>query len=163
MSHKAEIIIEKLLSFYHANPEMLPLKYRNRIAQESNLPQIINRTKDLLKKYYEDCIKEAISEDTISDSDDDLNFNQIQELISCKFEKLTGKKLEKFCWKELITEVKNVIESNNQFAVDAIKLRVVADYVSGMTDRMAEKKYNEICSSSTHWSKEYTERGTFDL
>jgi hypothetical protein len=41
-------------------------------------------------------------------------------------------------------------------------MRIIADYISGMTDRMAEKKYNEI-NSSTYWSKEYSESGTFNM
>lgn len=32
----------------------------------------------------------------------------------------------------------------------------VADYVAGMTDRMAKKKYDEIMSSDTKWSNEYS-------
>jgi len=32
------------------------------------------------------------------------------------------------------------------------KARIVADYIASMTDRYAEKKYNEIVSSSTTWS-----------
>lgn len=32
----------------------------------------------------------------------------------------------------------------------------IADYVSGMTDRMAKKKYDEIVSSDTKWSNEYS-------
>lgn len=163
MIHKAEIIIGRLLSFYHKNPQMLPLKYRNRISQEKNLPEIINHTKELLKKYYADRINEAISEDIASGCDDHSKFCQVQKIISIKFKKLIGQELKKVSDKELITEVNKAIESTNQFAVDAIELRVIADYVSGMTDRMAEKKYNEICSSSTRWSKEYTERGTFNI
>ena len=32
----------------------------------------------------------------------------------------------------------------------------IADYVGGMTDRMAKKKYDEITSSDTKWSNEYS-------
>jgi len=32
------------------------------------------------------------------------------------------------------------------------KARIVADYIASMTDRYAEKKYNEIVSSNTVWS-----------
>ena len=35
------------------------------------------------------------------------------------------------------------------------KLYHIADYVGGMTDRMAKKKYDEILSSETVWSKEF--------
>jgi len=37
------------------------------------------------------------------------------------------------------------------------KARVIADYISTMTDRYAEKKYNEIESSSTSWSVSFHE------
>jgi len=35
-------------------------------------------------------------------------------------------------------------------------LYFIADYVGGMTDRMAKKKYDEITSSDTKWSNEYS-------
>lgn len=35
-------------------------------------------------------------------------------------------------------------------------LYFIADYVGGMTDRMAKKKYDEIMSSDTKWSNEYS-------
>ena len=35
-------------------------------------------------------------------------------------------------------------------------LYFIADYVGGMTDRMAKKKYDEIVSSDTKWSNEYS-------
>lgn len=54
-------------------------------------------------------------------------------------------------------------QPSDKVVKEVIKLRIIADYVSGMTDRMAEMKYNEICSSGTQWSKAYSERGTFNL
>lgn len=35
-------------------------------------------------------------------------------------------------------------------------LYCIADYIGGMTDRMAKKKYDEITSSDTKWSNEYS-------
>ena len=64
---------------------------------------------------------------------------------------------------KLTKEVLGMIDEHSIFVKDVIILRVIADYVSGMTDRMAEMKYNEICSSGTQWSKEYSERGIFNL
>lgn len=119
-----------------------------------------------IQQYYTDCIKEALLEDKKSECGGNSNFNRIRKIILHKFETIGKDKLEKSFGEdseELITEVTKAIESNDQFAIDAIKLRAIADYVSGMTDRMAEKKYNEICSSSTQWNKAYTERGTFTL
>jgi dGTP triphosphohydrolase len=38
-----------------------------------------------------------------------------------------------------------------------IRARVVADYIASLTDRMAIKKYDEIETSNTKWSKEYSD------
>lgn len=45
---------------------------------------------------------------------------------------------------------KDLKKQNNEL------LYFIADYVGGMTDRMAKKKYDEITSSDTKWSNEYS-------
>ena len=45
---------------------------------------------------------------------------------------------------------KNLKERNDELRY------FIADYVGGMTDRMAKKKYDEIMSSDTKWSNEYS-------
>lgn len=45
---------------------------------------------------------------------------------------------------------KNLSERNEEL------IYFIADYVGGMTDRMAKKKYDEITSSDTKWSNEYS-------
>lgn len=45
---------------------------------------------------------------------------------------------------------KNLSEHNEEL------IYFIADYVGGMTDRMAKKKYDEITSSDTKWSNEYS-------
>lgn len=60
-------------------------------------------------------------------------------------------------------ELKRVLNDYPELVYDVIILRIIVDYVAGMTDRMAEKKYNEIISSSTNWSKEYSEVATFNM
>ena len=42
-------------------------------------------------------------------------------------------------------------EKNNVCRV--IILRIIVDYVVGITDRMAEKEYNQIISSLTNWAR----------
>lgn len=165
MTQKADIIVNKLLDFYYNNPQMLPLKQRKRIEFETSLSRIRNRTTELLKQYYIDRIAEAIHEDK-SIENNHHNFEKIHKLIYIKVKNLTGIEFKTFSaenYEKMESAICELIDSNIQFATDAIRLRVIADYISGMTDRMAEKKYNEICSSSTQWSKAYTERGTFNV
>jgi len=55
-------------------------------------------------------------------------------------------------------ELRNILLSTNakedyiELCKHIAKARIVADYIASMTDRYAEKKYNEIVSSSTAWS-----------
>ena len=108
----------------------------------------------------------AQKEDECIGSDYLDNFMRVCKLIALKIERITGQKVI-FTGKESREEIEKLIcqqiNENIDYAIDAIELRAIADYISGMTDRMAEKKYNEICSSSTQWSKAYTERGTFNV
>ncbi len=164
MTFKAKMIVDKLLDFYYNNPEMLPLKYRKRIEMNTGLATIKDRIKELLKQYYFSRIDVAIQEDS-SASEKNKNFHIVKNLIKQKLDRLNielGDNLSDQS-DELKEQIKQLIESDDKFAVDAIKLREIADYVSGMTDRMAEKKYNEIVSSSTHWSKAFTERATYNI
>ncbi len=170
MTKKAEIIIGKLLKFYYSNYHMLPLKYRKRIELETSLSENINRIKYLLQQYYKEIIEEAIIEDECSGNN--ARFEHVKKLIIKKINSILQENIDdsKFDatndeekYQKFKNEVCNTIISNEAFAKDAIKLRIIADYISGMTDRMAEKKYNEICSSSTQWSRAFTERGTFNI
>lgn len=166
MTKKAEMIIEKLMDFYYKNHHMLPLKYRKKIELESCVVDNIKRTTALLQQYYKDRIEDSMKEDELSDKH--TNFENIKKMIIDKAKLLGETNLEVLnCSKEdsekLIETTTNNIGTNDIYAKDAIKLRIIADYISGMTDRMAEKKYNEICSSSTQWSKAFTERGTFNI
>lgn len=169
MTHKAEVIVERLLDYYYHNYKMLPIKHRNRIEFESNCTQILNNTKKLLIDYYMgkiDRIDQIHNGNNFTDSFDSSNIlnriiNKLNSLClnDCKFQKEDDEDDIETIKKNTL----NLINTNDEVAKDAIKLRVIADYVSGMTDRMAEMKYNEICSSGTQWSKAYSERGTFNL
>ena len=140
MSYQAYKIVTKLMNYYSKKSYMLPLKQRNAIDFECNNQKMIEIVKRTLMDYYMSIFQ---------------NENKEQADL------LEGKlKVKKECF------VNKTIDNDipwEKLAKEAITKRVVADYVSGMTDRMAEKKYNEIMSSSTYWSKEYSERGTFNL
>lgn len=152
MTQKAKMIINELMNYYFANYEMLPLKHRNRVEFETNQKDICSKVKELLKEYYKAKISE-LSSDDCSPAWEHLEHAGLSELKNVTKEPadIQGETINK------------VINENENLVKEVIKLRIVADYVSGMTDRMAEMKYNEIQSSGTQWSKAYSERGTFNL
>lgn len=152
MTQKAETIINCLMDFYYNNSEMLPLKYRNRVEFEMNQEKIFTRVKELLKDYYKTKIGELSAHTSI---------REWTYLERMGISTLTSFANSNVAMQEKI--INKTIDENEELVKHVIKLRVVADYVSGMTDRMAEMKYNEICSSGTRWSKAYSERGTFNL
>lgn len=166
MTQKAEMIVEKLLDYYYKNYKMLPLKHRNRIEFESNQTKILEHTKKILKEYYIEKIEKAVQSDKANCYEEPFNFSNLRDSIILKNSSINLDN-HTLSTKATPKTVKNVmsdlISNNDAYAKDAIKLRVIADYVSGMTDRMAEMKYNEICSTGTQWSKAYSERGTFNL
>lgn len=164
MTQKAEIIVEKLLDYYYKNYKMLPLKHRNRIEFESNETAIVENTKELLKEYYTEKINKAVKNDKENSYEAPFNFSNLRDSIIAKNShiNLDNHTLSSRATPKTVLKIMRDLLDNDDFAKDAIKLRVIADYVSGMTDRMAEKKYNEICSSGTQWSKAYSERGTFN-
>lgn len=66
------------------------------------------------------------------------------------------------CLKDYVKSGAENNESDKMAAYNALcrhitKARVIADYIASMTDRMAEKKFNEIISSNTAWSDSYHE------
>lgn len=165
MNYTAKQIIQELYRFYSNNPGMLPLKQRNRIEQEFMIAasslNSYGLQNSLLEYYY-------------------------LKLKETKGNKDARKKVVEFLRKVLIIKViNNNVESkkfginfNNSISLKSFKmnfgvspeeirrvitLRVITDYIAGMTDRMAEMKYNEIVSSNAQWSQEYTERATFSV
>ena len=165
MNYTAKQIIEELYRFYSTNPSMLPLKQRNRIEQEFMVAASSSNSYGLqntLLEYYYIKLKET------------------------KDNKEERKKLAEFLCNALIIKVinknteskKDGINFNKSISLKSFKmnfgvsseeirrvitLRVITDYIAGMTDRMAEMKYNEIVSSNAQWSQEYTERATFSV
>ncbi len=166
MTKKAEIIVNKLMEFYYNNYEMLPLKYRKRIDFECSNKRNIDKINALLIEYYKNIIEYAYKADKMCKTESISNvvcainniYNKVYYLT--KNDDCVNKNANSHTFSK---DIERVVKENIVIAKDTIKLRVIADYVSGMTDRMAEMKYNEICSSSTQWSKAYSERGTFNL
>lgn len=130
MNLKAELIITKLLEFYCNSPEMLPFTQRNRLAREISSERLNHTTEKILIQYFLGIINGSKKE--------------IQKAIETELK-------EKFSFEKNDTCIRaDVVEK-------VITTRLVVDYVAGMTDRMAEMKYNEIVSSNTNWSTVYGE------
>ena len=157
MTQKARRIICRLMGFFHQHPEMLPIKQRKRIEFEINLKKKRNSIRDLLIEYYMDFLHTNNTEygkNTVfsifkkyASNCDKANYESLFELKPEEQRKL----------------LKNIFQDYREIINNVIRLRVIADYVSGMTDRLAEKKYNEIVSSTTSWTKEFSEKGTFNV
>lgn len=47
-------------------------------------------------------------------------------------------------------------KKNQTIDKDSKEMYHIVDYVAGMTNRMAKKKYDEIKSSDTKWSNDYS-------
>lgn len=165
MNCTAKQIITELFNFYSKNPCMLPLKQRSRIEQEFSIEESYekesnekNRIKSKLIDYYCFEINNASKDDKekLADKLKDNIFSKTQinndNIITNSLIDLKSK--DEFIQK---------FDIKNSAVRKTIVLRVIADYIAGMTDRMAELKYNEIVSSSAQWSQEYTERATFSV
>lgn len=165
MNYTAKQIIEELYRFYSTNPNMLPLKQRNRIEQEFMVAASSSNSYGLqnsLLEYYYIKLKET------KDNKEErrrlvdflcnvliikvINKNAESKKNGINFNKYVSLKSFKMNFGVSQEEIRRVIA-----------LRVITDYIAGMTDRMAEMKYNEIVSSNAQWSQEYTERATFSV
>lgn len=161
MNHTAKQIIDSLYEFYSKHPHMLPLKQRNRIKQEITVActDIENcLMKKLLIEYYYLKIIEAEDEVALSDS---LSKNLLHKVSNGFI--TTDRETVRNQLHKGYEIFKNSFIVKPQEIKRVITLRVITDYIAGMTDRMAEMKYNEIISSSAQWSQEYTERATFSV
>lgn len=157
MTQKAKQIVKHLMDFFHEHPEMLPIKQRKRIEFEINFTQKRNSIRDLLVEYYIDFLQNNHSvkgKETVFSIFEKHAPNCEKEKYNPLFD------LKKEGQQKLL---KNVFQDYREIINDVIRLRVIADYISGMTDRLAEKKYNEIFSSTTSWTKEFSEKGTFNV
>lgn len=157
MTQKARRIVYRLMSFFHQYPEMLPIKQRKRIEFEINFTQKRNGIRDLLVEYYIDFLRNHRSEKG------QTAVLSIIKKYAPNCDKTKYENLFELNEEEQRNLLKNIFQDNREIINNVIRLRVIADYVSGMTDRLAEKKYNEIVSSTTSWTKEFSEKGTFNV
>ncbi len=162
MTCTAEKIIFTLLDFYHKNYDMLPLKQRKRIEAEIEREKINKEISGLLFDFYVDFAEEHGREAFVESLFDKLRNKDNIDIIDAVDERKISAIREGLS-RDFMFELRKVLKENPTLVYDAIILRIIVDYVSGMTDRMAEKKYNEILSSSTNWSKEYSEVATFNM
>ena len=120
---------------------------------------------ELSKNYFLDPLKGTINEN--EENNVDLLINVLKN-ISDFYDKKSKEEGKPDKWDRELkwdseSEIEKFInekgskESYNALCMHISKARIVADYIASMTDRMAEKKYNEIVSSSTSWSKVYGE------
>ncbi len=162
MTCTAEKIIFTLLDFYHKNYDMLPLKQRKMIEAEIEREKINHRVSNLLFEFYVDFAEEYGREVFVESLFDKLrNKDNIRIIKTVDERKISA--IKEGLSRDFMFELRKVLKENPTLVYDVIILRIIVDYVSGMTDRMAEKKYNEMLSSSTNWSKEYSEVATFNM
>ena len=166
MTCTAEKIMVTLLDFYHKNYHMLPLKQRKMIEAEIEREKNYKKVSDLLFNYYvdfaEECGREVFLEKLFNKLKNKENI-EIFNRNNKKVDERTISAIREGLSIDFMFELKRVLNDYPELVYDAIILRIIVDYVSGMTDRMAEKKYDEILSSSTNWSKEYSEVATFNI
>ncbi len=160
MNCTAEQILNTLFNFYFSNPQMLPLKQRNKIEQEISVEELREKDGDSLSNklmdYYWFKLCSNENTETLIDrlipkiryEDPNIDEKKIIEILS------------NLRLKEDFLQHFNITKTTIK---ETIILRVIADYIAGMTDRMAELKYNEVVSSSSQWCQEYTERSTFSV
>lgn len=166
MTCTAEKIIFTLLDFYHKNYHMLPLKQRKMIEAEIEREKNYNKVSDLLFNYYVDFAEEHGREVFLENLFNKLRNKENIEILNRsnkKVDERTISAIREALSIDFMFELKRVLKDYPELIYDVIILRIIVDYVSGMTDRMAEKKYDEILSSSTNWSKEYSEVATFNM
>lgn len=166
MTCTAEKIIFTLLDFYHKNYHMLPLKQRKMFEAEIEREKNYNKVSDLLFNYYVNFAEERGREVFLEKLFNKLRNKENIEIFNRdnkKVDERTISAIREGLSIDFMFELKRVLNDYPELVYDVIILRIIVDYVSGMTDRMAEKKYDEILSSSTNWSKEYSEVATFNI
>ena len=170
MTNKGQKIINKLLKHYLNHPDMLP--YENRLLHEKLLEkddpafdrtlveyclhklsmlasgrekekivvqEYANKHKQSVLSHSQEVWKHFLK--SMSDLHKEINMikNQPKETLSKGFMRY-------------LTRI-----STPSYRRAVITARVVTDYICSLTDRMAVKKYDEIESSKTIWSTEYSE------
>jgi len=170
MRYKANEIVRTLFSFFMEHEDMLPTEHRHRIESEAQklyaadyenpLGHGSKVPKPLVIKYLHERLEEAKKQGN----------KAVPRLRD--FENMTTKAIINHCVKSEICppdvqEFLKILQEKgsrdirthkSEFFVlckHIAKARVIADYIATMTDRYAEKKYNEIKTSGTVWSTSF--------
>ena len=177
MRVKAHMIIKRIFDFFMLHENMLPVEYQRRIRFEAQkLSQIYYndsppRSHKLAFQYLQERHLEYRRQAGDAVRDDATNripaknfFTTLKKDLDCLNGKGKLEKVPEVVEKIIVSEDwgKDDNEAERKhtklhfdFCLHITKARVIADYIASMTDRMAEKKYNEIVSSSTTWSTTY--------
>ena len=175
MEEKEKTMIGVLFKYYYENPDLLPKETKQLIERTETYHQDL--LYEILIDYYIEHLNEAKKVTTpygakrIQDSITSIKRTPKKEPLTCihewekRFKKLK-KALESMKRENLLAgagdeekkKFVNFAETVSGYSVqDVIRARAVADYIASLTDRMAIKKYDEITSSNTKWSKEYSD------
>ena len=185
MKHKAHKIIRRIFDFYMSHEDMLPSEYRQRI--EFDAQKLFVKTWDESNPINWDCVDderlksllimkylfERLQEKYEKTGKSVLyKYNNkaftlkymIELCVDANFmpgeNDILKNLLETLYKEEEHSEIKAVYERQDkifELCKHMAKARIIADYIASMTDRYAEKKYDEIDSSSTSWSTSFHE------
>jgi len=179
MKVKAYKIISELFYFFMKHEHMLPSIYKHRIEFDAQRLFVANYEGDsnddindrLVIRYLYERLEEMNNQ--VSDKLEVSNLppkNNATKIIDFYFSKKNKFKNELWNNNDDNDDIKKLLEDLKMEVGDSIedrkieffalckhiaKARVIADYIATMTDRYAEKKYNEIKSSNTAWSTSF--------
>jgi len=171
MKHKAHKIIRKLFEFFMGHEDMLPTEYRHRIAFDAQKLSMledefagVEGKRFLVIQYLFERLQEnqrcagknglcKIFDNTTRGAQ--VPEGLLREVVKCFTDCADFDKANADIEKVLKTAA--LYPQFLELCEHIAKARVITDYLSTMTDRYAEKKYNEIVSSSTSWSLSFHE------
>jgi dGTP triphosphohydrolase len=185
MKHKAHKIIAGLFDFFMEYEDMLPSEYKQQIefeAQKLFVRKYENTNKDkantenrdeieelLIIKYLRERLEEAQNQNIV-EARTDFEKSKLKYLLEGCFEIFVKQKshgndsgvirnlLQILHDSHKVISIANSKTELFKLCKHVAKARIIADYIATMTDRYAEKKYNEIVSSSTTWSTSFHEK-----
>jgi len=167
MQVKANLIISALFNFFMDRAEMLPAKHRHKIqSYKQRLAKLEDdylsadgkkmhvAKKRLLVIQY---VRERVEEHKTMHGKLKKNIINYSNNVPHKFLEMYLQKRhydnEKFCHFVELKENETAFNDYLELCEHIAKARIIADYIATMTDRYAERKYNEIVSSGTTWSQ----------
>jgi predicted deoxyguanosinetriphosphate triphosphohydrolase len=179
MKVKAHMIIKNIFVFFMKHEDMLPIEYQQRIEyykQYLLITKYYNDDDELYKVNKHFLVSQYLQERYIEyqwqhkykylrkAATSYIDLPEILTSLKLLLDSSKNKSNRIKMPKRLIELINNYNKNNysfdeihSEFCQHIAQARVVADYIACMTDRMAEKKYNEIISSSTTWSTSYHE------